>query len=206
MFCSVWFFFFVSFFYLFVFHGFTLLFPFLNTVLGLFLFNKTRSAHAKKLRVSQGPRLLPSTELLFNTFWVKIIPSEPNTDWQPNIKQSHFVNSFTEVQMSNPTPLCIDTTAVVLGCLLFFFLQDFLDGGSCYCLREKTGFLWIPGTMGLLTNISSPFCLFIVQNAAFVSKTEAFNIFKACLPLSCGAHTDGAKQGHPEFTSSYNWT
>lgn len=118
-------FFFVPFFYLFVFHGFTLLFPFLNTVLGLFLFNKTRSAHAKKLRVSQGPRLLPSTELLFNTFWVKIIPSEPNTDWQPNIKQSHFVNSFTEVQMPNPTPLCSDTTAVVLGCLLFFFFTRF---------------------------------------------------------------------------------
>lgn len=90
--------------------------------LGLFLFNKTRSAHAKKLRVSQGPRLLPSTELLFNTFWVKIIPSEPNTDWQPNIKQSHFVNSFTEVQMPKPTPLCSATTAVFLG---FFFYKIF---------------------------------------------------------------------------------
>lgn len=66
MFCSVYFF---CFFFLFVcFPWIHLLFLFLNAVLGLFLFNKTRSAHAKKLRVSQGPRVLPSTELLFNTF------------------------------------------------------------------------------------------------------------------------------------------
>lgn len=113
--------------------------------------------------------------------------------------------------MGNPTLVCSDTTTVLWS---FLFLKkknkpkptEIWEGDSCYCLREKRGILGTPGAVGLLTTISSLFCLFIVQNAAFVSKTEAFNIFKACLPLSCGAHADGAKQGHPEFSSSYNWT
>lgn len=59
-------------------------------------------------------------ELLFKTFSVKIIPSAPNADRQPNTKESHFVNPFTEVQMSNPTLVCSDTRAVLWGFSLFY--------------------------------------------------------------------------------------
>lgn len=149
-------------------------------------------------------------ELLFNTFWVKIIPSAPDADWQPNTKESHFVNPFTEVQMSNPILVCSDIAAVLWGFLLFIKTnkkpQRFWKGYCCYCLKEESGIRGTPGAVGLFTTISILYCLFIVLNAPFMSKTEAFNIFKACLPLSCGAHADGAKQGHPEFSSSYNWT
>lgn len=88
----------------------------------------------------------------------------------------------------------------------FFSKQRFCKKDSCNYLREKRGILGTLGAVGLLTTISSLLRFFIVQSAPFVSKTEAFNIFKTCLLLSCGAHADGAKQGHPEFSSSHNWT